>query len=138
MGRIRLYSDEERKERKKDYTKKYNGTHRERIRRTCKENNIKNRERYNKQKREKGASHRQLVLEHYGSTCSCCGEIRKEFLAVDHINGGGNKHKKTIGGRIYTWLIKNQFPEGFRILCHNCNQALGAYGYCPHQKEKIR
>jgi len=25
------------------------------------------------------------------------------------------------------------YPTGFRVLCHNCNQAIGLYGYCPHK-----
>ena len=59
-----------------------------------------------------------------------------EFLAIDHINGGGNKHRKELkNDKLPGWLAKNNFPEGFRILCHNCNMALGFYGFCPHQKE---
>lgn len=78
---------------------------------------------------------RKLVLEHYGGKCACCGETRYEFLAIDHINGDGRIHRRSVpGSRICRWLRKNNFPEGFRILCHNCNQSLGHYGYCPHQK----
>jgi hypothetical protein len=29
-------------------------------------------------------------------------------------------------------LARNGFPDGYRVLCHNCNMALGQYGYCPH------
>lgn len=72
--------------------------------------------------------------------CACCGEKHLEFLSIDHINGGGNKHRKEMvnqggsGGNIYWWLIKNDFPPGFQVLCHNCNMAKGFYGHCPHQK----
>jgi hypothetical protein len=38
----------------------------------------------------------------------------------------------TGGGRIINWIHSNGFPEGFRVLCHNCNSALGYYGHCPH------
>uniref|UniRef100_A0A6M3IW04 Uncharacterized protein n=1 Tax=viral metagenome TaxID=1070528 RepID=A0A6M3IW04_9ZZZZ len=76
---------------------------------------------------------RNLVLNHYGKVCECCGESHIEFLGIDHILGGGSRHKKEIQGRLYYWLVNNNFPTGFRILCHNCNQALGAYGYCPHK-----
>ena len=31
--------------------------------------------------------------------------------------------------------IKNNFPKGFQILCHNCNIAKGHYGKCPHEKK---
>jgi hypothetical protein len=76
---------------------------------------------------------RKTVLEHYGNTCVCCGETRMEFLAIDHINGGGSKYRKEFGcGHLYHWLLKNNYPDGHRILCHNCNTSLGHYGYCPH------
>lgn len=67
--------------------------------------------------------------------CSCCGTKHIEFLAIDHINGGGNKHRKKIGsgsGTLYRWLKRNNYPDGFRILCNNCNYSYGIYGYCPH------
>lgn len=79
------------------------------------------------------------VLKHYGGeqpTCACCGETTNEFLAVDHTNGGGCQHRKEIGSSgtaTYRGLIRNNFPPGFRVLCHNCNFAYGAYGRCPHQ-----
>ena len=77
------------------------------------------------------------VMGHYGNECQCCGEKRMEFLAIDHVNGGGNKDRKNRrGSKIQTWLRANNYPEGFRLLCHNCNQSLGNYGYCPHQKER--
>ena len=73
--------------------------------------------------------------------CVCCGESYYEFLAVDHIEGGGNSHRKSLSktnsvhyGDLYNWLIKNNFPKGFQILCHNCNLAKGFYGSCPHKK----
>lgn len=75
------------------------------------------------------------LLKHYsGGTprCACCGESRVEFLVFDHINGGGNKHRKEVGSAgIRTWLRRR--PEGVRVLCDNCNASRGRYGYCPHQ-----
>jgi len=86
--------------------------------------------------------HRRLRIKsfsHYGNRCLCCGETRYEFLVIDHINGGGNRHRKEIGkgGEIYYWLKKNNYPEGFQVLCHNCNMAKGAYGECPHKHNAI-
>lgn len=74
------------------------------------------------------------IVAHYGGRCDCCGENRREFLAIDHMHGGGARHRSSFGGAaaFYRWLGKH-FPEGYRILCHNCNQSLGIYGYCPHQ-----
>lgn len=80
---------------------------------------------------------RKEVLNHYGHACACCGESRYEFLAIDHINGGGVRHKKEVLGAVHKslaiWLRANNYPPGFRLLCHNCNSSLGWYGYCPHE-----
>lgn len=82
---------------------------------------------------------RLIVLVHYGGNppkCVCCGENHIEFLTIDHIDGGGNKHRKKIGLKcgvsFNRWLIRNGFPSGFRVLCMNCNFSIGHYGYCPH------
>ncbi len=78
---------------------------------------------------------------HYGGDpprCACCGEPRHEFLCIDHTNGNGGKHRRKLGyDSIYWWLRINKFPDGFRVLCCNCNSSLGKYGYCPHQKGSI-
>lgn len=81
---------------------------------------------------------RALVIAHYSNgsnRCACCGESQFEFLAIDHIHGGGKKHLASLHGKggIVRWIIRNQFPEGFQILCHNCNLAKGFYGICPHE-----
>ena len=76
------------------------------------------------------------ALEAYGgATCSCCGELHVEFLTLDHINGGGRKHRQEIrrqGFHFYSWLRLHGYPSGFRVLCMNCNLSLGLYKYCPH------
>ena len=90
--------------------------------------------------RKQTRKRRERALAAYGSVCACCGEGRYEFLALDHINGGGNKHRKETGcygTRFVTWLIVNKFPPIMRVLCHNCNMALGNYGHCPHVKENV-
>lgn len=77
------------------------------------------------------------VIKHYGPACDCCGETDAHFLQVDHVNGGGGRHRRSLakhaGCHFYDWLIKQGFPKGYRILCANCNCALGYYGFCPHQ-----
>jgi hypothetical protein len=83
------------------------------------------------------------VFSHYKTDnkiqCSCCGVNDLDILCTDHINGDGAKHRAsgelgTHGQKIYSWLKRNNYPPGFRILCHNCNQSIGKYGYCPHDK----
>ena len=85
------------------------------------------------------ARRKKACFAHYGNKCACCGESRIEFLSIDHINGGGTKfrqqNKGMAGVRMYGWLIKNDYPDGYRLLCHNCNQSMGYHGYCPHQRE---
>ncbi len=73
-------------------------------------------------------------------SCACpgCSESRIEFLSIDHIDGGGTEHRKQIGSggsKLYSWLRKNDYPSGYRVLCHNCNQSYGSFGYCPHNGE---
>ena len=70
---------------------------------------------------------RAKILAHYGETCACCGGT--EWLSIDHINGGGLKHRieqfgnKTACDQLYRWLIKNGFPDGFQVLCRACNSS---------------
>jgi hypothetical protein len=82
------------------------------------------------------------VLMHYSGgkmECACCGNKNLEFLCIDHINGGGSLQRNSAKyryGSLYDYLLRLGLPEGFRVLCHNCNLSLGFYGYCPHQAEK--
>lgn len=83
---------------------------------------------------------KQEVFSAYGGRCQCCGEEELTFLAIDHIDGGGNKHReeefKGFGGaHFYRWLRRQGYPPGYRVLCHNCNWAT-AWGTCPHQEKQ--
>lgn len=88
---------------------------------------------------QRNQERRTMVLDCYGGKCTCCGETRKEFLCMDHINGGGLEHRKIagMGTNMYRWIIRNNFPDTLRVLCHNCNMSLGFYGYCPHERESL-
>lgn|SRR3990167_2632035 len=77
--------------------------------------------------------------------CVCCGEKEVLFLALDHINNDGAKHRKELktsknvasGHRIYKWAKDNNYPPIFQILCHNCN--FGKWrnkGICPHKQNE--
>jgi hypothetical protein len=80
---------------------------------------------------------RQKAFDGYGGKCNCCGEKQFEFLALDHVNGGGRAERQKLSTRqIADKVIKQNFPPEYRVLCHNCNQSHGWYGYCPHEKEK--
>ena len=85
---------------------------------------------------------RHIVLYHYSLTskitCACCGEDEYLFLCLDHKNNDGAQHRREVGSgaRLYQWIIKNEFPEGFQVLCYNCNSVKGWYGYCKVHRDK--
>jgi hypothetical protein len=67
------------------------------------------------------------VFSHYCGgdiKCNGCDERELELLTIDHINGGGNKHRKLTGMKTgkhcYGWLKRNHYPNGFQVLCWNC------------------
>lgn len=126
---------------KKEYMKQWREKNKVRLRQKAREYYKENRRKlikYSKDYRKKyplrskkwdkqTVTNRKLkVFNAYGgSKCSICGIDDFDVLTVDHINCGGTKHRKSFknydGQAIYRWLIKNDFPEGFRILCRNCN-----------------
>jgi len=79
------------------------------------------------------------VIDAYGGKCACCGETRREYLTIDHISGGGRKQQKEMkfsGPKgLYCWLKKNNYPEGFQVLCFNCNCGKGNLSVCPCDKD---
>jgi hypothetical protein len=82
---------------------------------------------------------RQEVFEAYGGfKCVCCGESLEILLTIDHINNDGNYHRRTIGRTsVLRWLKDNNYPEGYQVLCFNCN--MGKHlnkGICPHQQKE--
>jgi Fe-S cluster biogenesis protein NfuA len=99
-------------------------------------------------KAEQGTAHKNRrneikkdIFIHYGGKCECCGIDNFSYLSVDHINNDGAKHRRELnlpaGSAFYGWIVKNNYPDGLRILCFNCNCSLGLNGYCPHQQKQI-
>jgi len=65
-----------------------------------------------------------IVLEHYSKgtlVCAHCGIDDVDVLTLDHVNGGGTQHRLKEGNKTYRWIINNNFPDGFQVLCFNCN-----------------
>lgn len=84
---------------------------------------------------------KEIVMAVYsGGRCACCGETEISFLTIDHVDGGGQKHRKEVGkagSPFYKWLKDNGFPGGFQALCANCNQSKSINGgTCAHQLTK--
>jgi ATP-dependent helicase YprA (DUF1998 family) len=119
-----------------EYQKKYYQKNKEKLSAKTQLDYANNREKYNAANKVRAQKRRLIVLTHYSNNqlkCTCCGEEQYEFLCIDHINNGGNKHRKEVKTKtIYQWLITNNYPSGFQVLCHNCNMAKSLYGQCPH------
>ena len=81
-----------------------------------------------------------LVHKEYGGFCACCGETEESFLTIDHINGDGAEHRKTVrpGPQLYRQMQNEGFPKDkYQLLCYNCNwsKGPGKDGKCIHQRK---
>jgi hypothetical protein len=118
----------------------YYQRHKERLREEHKARHARNRDVDNaraaiRSKKEREEA-RAAALQHYAGDpprCACCGETIREFLCFDHMYGGGAKHSRERKSKaLGLWLLKNGFPDGFQVLCFNCNAAKSIHGQCPH------
>jgi hypothetical protein len=89
---------------------------------------IRNRDTRREWLKENRKNRKLEVITHYGGKCQWpngCDVRDPDMLTIDHINGNGANHRrefKKIGQpRIDAWLIKNNYPAGFRVLCFNHN-----------------
>lgn len=78
------------------------------------------------------------ALVHYSGpepSCACCGESDYRFLTLDHVEGGGvhDRPQTEKYGGLAGWLRARGYPDGFQVLCWNCNSGKGVYGVCPHK-----
>jgi hypothetical protein len=59
--------------------------------------------------------------------CRCCNlNSHLDFLAIDHIQGRKElpeNEKELVGSSLCRFLKRNKYPEGYQVLCHNCNTA---------------
>ena len=145
-----VLTDEERRARKKKYRKEYNLRPEVIARKKAKnkEYRERNKDKIDKYRREvEIPKNRKLAIEvfsvyskrHSNSDipcCRCCGiNEHMEFLSIDHIYGRDNlpEDEKDLHSKsLNSWLKKNNYPDGFQILCFNCNMAKSAKGHCPH------
>lgn len=78
------------------------------------------------------------VLTHYGSVCVCCQESNMKLMTLDHKDGDGHKYRtgktRRKGVSLYSFLIKENFPQNMQVLCFNCNIGrANNKGICPHK-----
>ncbi len=121
--------DTEAAEKGREYARTYYRSHREHCRDKDKKWWAENRTEYNEVRRERGLEYRRGVkldlLKHYSSgtmECAICGFSDIKALSIDHMNGGGAAHRREVGQGInfYRWLRKHGYPEGYQVLCMNC------------------
>jgi len=98
-----------------------------------------------------GMQHRNLVdriraFKHYGGLrCICCGEGEFSFLSLDHVSGAGNLERAKLfgdryqgGHHIYRALRLKGYPQGYQVLCMNCQVGRRDNGgVCPHQSRRM-
>lgn len=73
---------------------------------------------------------KRMTLHHYSKgliKCANCGYNKNiNALELDHIQGKGNLDRKLKGKdggwAFYRILIKSSYPEGYQVLCSNCNR----------------
>ena len=124
----------------KEYHRNYNLINRDRISARNKAYRLRNLAKLRRDGREYCLLVKQEAINRFGGSCSCCGESRLIFLAIDHVNGDGHTHRKRLsmsqsGGRaFYAKLKRNNWKSEFelQVLCHNCHFAKAA-GPCPHR-----
>jgi hypothetical protein len=106
-------------------TNKWRRAHREETRAIVNRSYQKNKEKVSIHSKQMIQEVRLECLKAYSEEIQCklCGEAHDEFLILDHIDGGGTQHRKEVGrgSNFYDWIKKNNFPSGYRVLCHNCN-----------------
>ena len=126
---------------RKQYMKEYRRTNSKKVQKLCADWRAENKGFIRSQQMAYRREVKMEVMQHYSNgnpKCACCGEDCEYFLTIDHKNGGGNKHRRKLklpsGNRFYLWLKQNEFPDGYDVLCFNCNGAKGIFGICPHQK----
>jgi hypothetical protein len=75
------------------------------------------------------------VLAYYAKgkpSCAVCGFDDMRALCLDHINHNGAEHRaeikqetknqgRGVGASIFRWLKNHGYPDGFQVLCANCN-----------------
>lgn len=103
--------------------KKYYSEHKEKKREDYLKHQVERKEKGRTYNRERKL---EILSEYSGNTLLCirCGFNDIRALSIDHINGKGESHRRSLGitsgNNFYQWLKKNNYPEGYQVLCMNC------------------
>lgn len=112
--------------------KRWRVKHAEEIKKHKQKYYLENRTEWQRKRKQRVFQLKMEIIKHYTKgrmCCANCGLRDVKNLTVDHINGNGEKHRKTMklsgGHSFYLWLRDLNFPPGFQILCFACNMAKG-------------
>jgi len=78
---------------------------------------------------------RARILDSLGGVCACCGEQARRVLTVDHVQGGGTRHRRELRDprAYYRSIISEGVPaDRYRLLCLNCHESVNERGRCHH------
>ena len=70
--------------------------------------------------------------------CTGCKTNVIELLVIDHKKKRTKEEKGLAGKPLYEYLKKNNYPDGYQVLCYSCNFVKEKYDKCPHLFEKYR
>jgi hypothetical protein len=119
------------KEYEKNWQKEYRLKHKDKIKEYNKNWRLKNPERNNELGRIERDRLKLDVLNNYSNgdiKCTHCRFNDIRALQLDHIyNNGAEERREQFGDRtcagtnFYRWIRKQNYPEGYQVLCANCN-----------------
>lgn len=142
-------SDTRPKKSRKEWDRKYTQNNKEKINKYKEENKEKiakykvdyhnrNKDKIYRRKRDWNRALKIKVLTYYSifttkPMCAIPGCLISDpdMLCLDHIDNDGAKHRKEINKtNIYPWIIKNNYPPGFQVICHNHNFKKELLSHC--------
>ena len=106
------------------YSKNWYHKTKERRRELMRDYRKRNREKIQQQQILNNKKRRMEILSMIGTKCVKCGFDDYRALHIDHVNGGGNKERKT---HSHSWSYKFwknalvERKEDYQVLCANCN-----------------
>jgi len=110
------------------WLRRYRERNREKIREWQRLYRARRREHFSELRRKQKEKLKLEVLKHYSQSdppkCVRCGFSDLRALTIDHVDGKGSIHRRQLrnkgGYHFYLWLKNQGLPEGYQVLCMNC------------------
>jgi len=85
-----------------------------------------NKEKHRNYGRVKSLKRKMKLVKKFGGKCACCGFDDWRALQIDHINGGGSRHRSEFksGNSYVKYLLElsgEEIGKSYQMLCANCN-----------------